>query len=278
MNEPEDESTNRAADHKSAATEPSEELIWLAFRYVLNELSQPESEAFEQQLEDDESACLAVARATQLASAMQVSCEEFHRERSWVTNPESKRTQQRDELVEKLRARVQSERERAVSIRRPLRVFATVVAGCVILSAAVATYFQSSSTGRLSLDPSGRTAGTVQEGTLMIADRNHQRAFSPAENAAAENLLGLYGAEYVPGDTGHVTTVTGADELDLSNSDSGIAVPDWLLTAVELDHANGNRSSSDPNDEHFDDEQFDDGADSSPDETSDQSSEKSEVL
>lgn len=278
MNEPEDKSTSRAAGHESAATEPSEELVWLAFRYVLNELSESEAAAFEEQLMGDESACLAVARATQLASAMQVSCEEFHRERSFATTPESKRTQQRDELVEKLRARVQSERERAVSVRRPLRVLATVVAGCVILSATVATYFQSSSTERLSLDRSGRNAGTVQEGKVMVADRDRQHAFSPAENAAAENLLGLYGAEEISGDPGHVTAGTGTDELDLSDSDSGIAVPDWLLTAVEIDdavdrEAVGNQSDSDPNDEHFDD-----GADSSLEESPDQSSGKSEVL
>lgn len=49
---------------------PREELDWLAFRYVANELSEGEAAEFERRLADDQSAREAVARSVQLTHAV----------------------------------------------------------------------------------------------------------------------------------------------------------------------------------------------------------------
>ena len=56
-------------------SEHREELDWLAFRYLANELNESEQEAFEDRLADDQSAREAVARAVELTQTLSAARE-----------------------------------------------------------------------------------------------------------------------------------------------------------------------------------------------------------
>lgn len=59
--------------------------LWLAFQYITDELSDNDTEAFEMAMLEAPELCEAVAQATSLLATVNLSCEEWHRQKSAPT-------------------------------------------------------------------------------------------------------------------------------------------------------------------------------------------------
>ncbi len=158
-----------------------EETDVAGLQFVLNELPAEQRSAFESRLEDDELACLAVSRATQLSLAMQISCEEFHATCSGdqgeaggqVTDRSSRK---REVLAEQLRAQVAADRAKSEIRQQRVRKLSTMLACGIVCAAVVASLQQSGWLDRSS---------SRHDGVLSPV-----KSVSPAKSGAPEEQLG----------------------------------------------------------------------------------------
>lgn len=238
-----------------------EELMWLAFQFVLNELPAEQQSAFESRLEHDELACLAVSRATQLSLAMQVTCEQFHAgdigdhrnadeckadehkaaQRRAGGQSTDQSLQEREVLAERLRAQVAADRAKAEIRQQRVRKFSTVLACGIVCAAVVASVQQSGwldrSFSRLA------SSSAVTENTVRPNESLPRTGVSsPATLGAPEETAGLL-EMYAEGNLESELNVVSDPIAGLESTASSdvvwtasaeLDVPDWLFTAIEL--------------------------------------------
>lgn len=177
-----------------------EPLHWLAFRYISDEMSEAEVDAFESRLNPDSdafevAACEAVARAVQLNDAVAVASADDVRP------------------VSKLN-RVPTSR-RAVAARRVsvLVVSVTVLAVGWVLTLPVVPV------------------------SVAVVETPAPQPFSPFENSS--DMTGELVQIWADSDDGLLSSVTEVQVIPASNVSEYFSadVPDWLLAAVQTDDA-----------------------------------------
>jgi hypothetical protein len=183
-----------------------DECNWIAFRYVSGEMTDEESRLYEQRLVDDEAACDAVARATELHEAVRFASNDP----------------------------IALRRSPQVIGRRHPAIWAAVAAACLVLAAVLLRrpfdHRPEQPIASTSENRPDSSDGEPASVSLAWAELQNMSAHED-DSSAVPQWLGTTDSQFVTGEPG----LTGAGITELE-------VPQWLLTAVSSGSAQAKES------------------------------------